>query len=158
MIRPERYGFRSFDRQWIIPDGRVINQPNPTLWENHSSQQVYMTALHLYAPSTGPAVTFSAAIPDLDHYKGSFGGRAFPLWADRRAKAPNLKSGLLRELADALGIAVSAPDLMAYFAAVAAHPAYTARFRSDLVQPGLRIPMTADARLFTDRLSTLGER
>ena len=47
-------------------------------------------------------------------------------------------------------VAVSAPDLMAYFAAVAAHPAYTARFRSDLVQPGLRIPMTADARLFAE--------
>ena len=99
---------------------------------------------------SGPAVTFSASIPDLHHYKGSFGGRVFPLWADRRAEAPNLKSGLLRELADALGVAVSAPDLMAYFAAVAAHPAYTVRFRSDLVQPGLRLPMTADASLFAE--------
>ena len=35
-IAPARYGFRSFDRQWIIPDGRVINQPNPTLWETFS--------------------------------------------------------------------------------------------------------------------------
>ena len=29
---PQRYAFRSFDRQWIIPDSRVINQPNPELW------------------------------------------------------------------------------------------------------------------------------
>ncbi len=150
MIHPARYGFRSFDRQWIIPDGRLINQPNPTLWENHSDRQVYLTALQAHAPTTGPAVTFSAAIPDLDHYKGSFGGRAFPLWADRHAQEPNLKSGLLREMAEALGIAVSAPDLMAYFAAIAAHPAYTARFRSDLVQPGLRFPITADASLFAE--------
>lgn len=28
-----RYGFRSFDRQWIVPDIRVINRPNPKLWE-----------------------------------------------------------------------------------------------------------------------------
>ena len=95
-------------------------------------------------------MTFSAAIPDLDHYKGSFGGRVFPLWADREQRTPNLKAGLLREVAEALGVAVSAPDLMAYFAAVAAHPAYTARFRSDLVQPGLRFPMTADASLFAE--------
>ena len=149
-VRPVRYGYRSFDRQWIIPDGRVINQPNPTLWENHSSQQVYLTALQAHAPTTGPAVTFTAAIPDLHHYKGSFGGRAFPLWADREVKAPNFKAGLLHEVALSLGIPVSAPDLMAYFAAVASHPAYTVRFRSDLVQPGLRFPITADASLFAE--------
>lgn len=147
VIQPVQYGFRSFDRQWIIPDGRVINRPNPTLWENHSSGQVYMTALQQHALTSGPAVTFSAAIPDLHHYNGR-GGRVFPLWADRRAQAPNLKEVLLREMVVALDIAVTAPDLMAYFAAVAAHPAYTARFRSDLVQPGLRFPMTADASLF----------
>ena len=146
-IRPARYGFRSFDRQWIIPDGRLINQPNPTLWESYSGQQIYLTALRAHAPTTGPAVTFSAAIPDLDHYHGR-GGRIFPLWADRRAQSSNLKAGLLRAIGEALEVAVSAPDLMAYFAAVAAHPAYTARFRSDLVQPGLRLPLTTDATLF----------
>ena len=44
-ITPIRYGFRSFDRQWIIPDNRLINQPNPELWESHSEHQVYLTAL-----------------------------------------------------------------------------------------------------------------
>ena len=149
MIRPVRYGYRSFDRQWIIPDGRVINQPNPTLWEIHSGQQVYMTALHRTAPTTGPAVTFSSAIPDLDHYNGR-GGRVFPLWTDRQQGSPNLKAGLLREMASTLGGPVSGPDLMAYFAAVAAHPAYAARFQTDLVQPGLRFPLTADASMFAE--------
>ena len=59
---------------------------------------------------------------------------------------------MLREVAGALGVAVSALDLMAYFAAVAAHPAYTARFRPDLVQPGLHIPMTAEASLFAEAI------
>jgi hypothetical protein len=40
IIEPTRYGFRSFDRQWIIPDARLINQPNPTLWNAHSPRQV----------------------------------------------------------------------------------------------------------------------
>ena len=150
VIRPVRYGHRSFDRQWIIPDGRLINRPNPTLWETHSSQQIYMTALHRTAPTTGPAVTFSSAVPDLDHYKGSFGGRVFPLWSDRQKEMPNLKAGLLEEMASTLEVPVSGPDLMAYFAAVAAHPAYAARFQTDLVQPGLFFPLTADTSLFAE--------
>ncbi len=81
MVAPVRYGFRSFDRQWIIPDNRLLNRPNPTLWETHSQRQVYLTALMQHAPTDGPAVTFTGSIPDLHHYKGSFGGRAFPLWA-----------------------------------------------------------------------------
>ena len=149
VIRPVRYGHRSFDRQWIIPDGRLINQPNPTLWETHSSRQVYMTALQAHALTAGPAITFSASIPDLHHYNGR-GGRVFPLWLDREHRTPNLKASLLNEVTEVLRLAVGAPELMAYFAAVAAHPAYTARFRSDLVQPGLRVPMTAAASLFTE--------
>src|SRR6516225_8867369 len=76
-VRPVRYGFRSFDRQWIIPDNRLINRPNPTLWEHHSSKQLYLTALMQHSPRGGPAVTFTSIIPDLHHYKGSFGGRTF---------------------------------------------------------------------------------
>ncbi len=44
---------------------------------------------------------------------------------------------------------------MAYIAAVAAHPAFTDRFREDLAQPGLRIPLTADGKLFA-RAAKLG--
>lgn len=56
---------------------------------------------------------------------------------------------------------------MAYIAAVASHPAYTARFAADLAQPGLRIPLTADAATFAAAvdlgrsviwLQTFGER
>lgn len=151
VIEPVSYAYRSFDRQWIIPDARVINQPNPTLWENHSNQQVYMTAQNQHAPSAGPSVTFTAAIPDLHHYNGR-GGRVFPLWADRRGQKPNVKAGVLRELAVTLGMQVSVTDLMAYFAAVAAHPAYTARFQSDLVQPGIRFPVTAEPSLFREAI------
>ena len=149
VVAPVRYGYRSFDRQWIIPDGRLINRPNPTLWKIHSGQQVYMTALQAHALTAGPAITFSAVIPDLHHYNGR-GGRVFPLWADRQNRTPNLKGGLLREVTETLGVTVSAPDLMAYFAAVAAHPAYTARFQVDLVQPGLRFPMTRETSLFVE--------
>ncbi|MGI8861009.1 MAG: type ISP restriction/modification enzyme, partial [Rubrobacteraceae bacterium] len=166
-IPPVRYGFRSFDRQWIIPDNRVINQPNPKLWASHSKHQVYLTALARTSPSAGPALTFTESIPDLDHYKGSFGGRAFPLWRDREAGAPNLPPNLLAYLGERYERTVGAEDFMAYIAAVAAHPAFAERFGEDLVQPGLRIPLTADGDTFTEAaglgreiiwLHTFGER
>ena len=167
LVEPVRYGFRSFDRQWIMPDSRLLNQPNPTLWAIHSGRQVYLTALMQHTPIGGPAITFTGLIPDLHHYKGSFGGRAFPLFADAQASQSNVQPGVLTALAAAYGQTVTGEDVLAYIAAVAAHPAYIARFASDLVQPGLRIPLTADAVCFADAarigreviwLHTFGER
>jgi hypothetical protein len=148
VVKPIRYGFLSFDRQWIIPDNRLLNRPNPTLWENYSNQQVYLTALLAHSPANGPAITFTCLIPDLHHYKGSFGGRAFLLWANRPASEPNIKPALMRAMEKSYNRPVTAEEVLAYLAALAAHPAYTERFRPDLVQPGLRIPIAGDGTLF----------
>lgn len=149
-IAPTRYAFRTLDRQWIIPDARLINQPNPTLWESHSARQVFLTALDAHSPTSGPAVSICGLVPDLHHYKGSFGGRVFPLWRDAAATEPNVKPALLAALAARFGEPVSALDVMAYIAALLAHPAFTARFAEDLRQPGLRVPLTANAELFRE--------
>ena len=150
VVIPVRYAFRSFDRQWIIPDHRLLSRARPKLWEAHFEKQVYLTALEAHAPESGPAVTFGAVIPDNDHYKGSFGGRVFPLWRDRAATEPNVSPALLMALAALQGQEVGAEDVMAYIAAVLAHPAFTARFAPDLVRPGLRVPVTADPALFAE--------
>ena len=97
----------------------------------------------------------SALIPDLHHYKGSFGGRVYPLWADAQATQSNVRADVLQALAKAHGAPVAPEDLVAYIAAVMAHPAFTARFRADLVRPGLRVPLTADRTLF-DEAAALG--
>jgi hypothetical protein len=166
-LPPARYGYRSFDRQWIIPDNRLINQPNPELWQVRSDRQVYLTALSRTSPSSGPSLTFTAGVPDLDHYKGSFGGRVFPLWSDQNAPVPNLPPKLLTFLTQKYGAEVTAEDLVAYIAAIAAHPAFTARFQEDLSTPGLRIPLTGDGPTFAQAadlgriviwLHTFGER
>ena len=147
VVAPSRYAFRSFDRQWIIPDNRLLNRPNPSLWEGMSLYQVYLTALERIAPTSGPAISLTGLAPDLDHYSGR-GGRIFPLWADAAATQPNVSLDILVHLSEAYGHAITAPDLMAYIAAVLAHPAFTAHFAKDLKQPGLRVPMTADEGLF----------
>src|SRR5262249_42647954 len=101
--------------------------------------------------------TFSAAIPDLDHYKGSFGGRVFPLWRDGAATTPNLPPKLMEFLATKYKTSVAAEDFLAYLAGVAANPADTARIQKDLAQPGLRIRVTARPKLFTKAVE-LGRR
>jgi hypothetical protein len=92
----------------------------------------------------------------LHHYNGR-GGRAFPFWADSAAATPNINATVLAALSSAIAAPVSAPDLLAYIAAVAAHPAYVTRFAPDLVQPGLRIPLATDAALFAEA-ARLGSR
>jgi hypothetical protein len=144
-----RYGYRSFDRQWILRDARLINDVRPQLWAILSHQQVFLTGIEAHSPSSGPAITFTELVPDLHHYKGSFGGRVFPLWADAGANRSNIAPAILAHLAETYGYEVTTPDLMAYLAAVMAHPAFTARFAKDLKQPGLRVSMTAAADLFT---------
>lgn len=135
-------------------------------WESHSNRQVYVTALSRTSLPAGPAVTLTGLIPDLDHYNGR-GGRVFLLWRDAAATMPNVRPNLPAFLAKRYGRPVTAEDVLAYVAAVAAHPAYTSRFKTDLVTPGLRIPFTADAQTFADAvavgrevvwLHTLGER
>jgi len=152
-VAPVAYAFRSFDRQWIVPDIRLINRPNPRLWELRSNQQVFITAFTEESPSGGPALTLTGLVPDLHHYKGSFGGRVFPLWADAAAQHPNLRPALLAQLSSSYGRPVGAEDLFAYIAAVAAQPGYVERFRADLATPGLRIPLTADAALFGEAVA-----
>lgn len=152
VVTPTHYAFRSFDRQWIIPDARLINRPNPALWEGYSTNQVFLAALDRTAPSIGPAVSMAGAIPDLDHYNGR-GGRVFPLWRDAAATRSNIGPAVLAALSEAYGASVAPEDVMAYVAALLAHPAFTARFQSDLVQPGLRVPLTADAALFAEAVA-----
>lgn len=147
-IAPIRYAYRSFDRQWIIPDVRLINQPNPTLWELRSDQQIFITAVARKTQKSGPALTVTDLIPDLDHYRGSFGGRVFPLWLDAAATQSNLRPNLVGALSKRYGKSLTAEDVFAYIVGIAASPAYTARFQNDLTTPGLRIPITADANTF----------
>lgn len=157
LVTPIRYGFRSFDRQWIIPDNRLLNRPNPKLWQWRSDRQISMTALMVKSPTAGPAVTITSFISDMDHYKGSFGGRVFSLWADAQASKANLAASVVDQLGTQLGKPVTAEDLFAYIAGIAAHPGYTQRFATHLATPGLRIPLTADAVLFVEAVA-LGRR
>jgi hypothetical protein len=154
---PTRYAYRSFDRQWIIPDLRVLTQPTAKLWSTYSDGQLFITAFTEESPKSGPALTIAGLIPDLHHYKGSFGGRVFPLWSDAAATQSNLSPNLVDVLSLRYGKPVTAEDVFAYIAGIAANPVYTTKFQDDLTTPGLRIPITAEADTFA-AVATLGRR
>lgn len=120
-----------------------------------------------FSPTSGPALTFTANPPDKHHYKGSFSGHVFALWKDAAATEANVSPAVVAAFAKAFGAPVDPVDVFAYVTSLLAHPAYTAKFASDLVRPGLRVPLTASAVLFAEaarlgreviRLHTFGER
>jgi hypothetical protein len=78
-----------------------------------------------------------------------------------------VRPNLLSFLGQRWGHKVGADDFVAYLVAVAAHSAFTARFKEDLSTPGLRIPITANRETFEKAveigrqviwLQTFGER
>ena len=63
MPSPIPYAYRSFDRQALIADARLISRPRPNLWGVHSDRQVYLTTLLTQPLSSGPALTAAAQPP-----------------------------------------------------------------------------------------------
>jgi hypothetical protein len=145
----QRYGFRSFNREYIIADSRFLDRPGPGLWEAHGDRQLYLTSLFNHPLGEGPALTASAEIPDLHHFRGSFGAKeVLPLYRDRRGTQPNVAPGLLEAVAGALRCPVTFEDLVAYIYAALAHPAYTSEFSKELENRCVRVPITTDGKLF----------
>ncbi|MFI1584794.1 type ISP restriction/modification enzyme [Embleya sp. NPDC020630] len=144
---PVRVAYRSFDRQWLIPDSRLMEVPRPDLWRVRSSRQIFVSEQNAHPVTGGAGLVFTSLIPDMDHYNGR-SGCVRPLYRDQAGTTPNVAPMLLQVLARRLGTRVPADDLLAYIAGVTAHPGYTMRFQEDLQVPGIRIPLTADPGLW----------
>lgn len=136
------------------PRFEAVNQPNPSIWESYGAKQIYLTAQMDRPPSNGPGATLCSLIPDLHHYAGR-GGRIFALWEDANGKKGNIAYGAMKALTKQHGAAPKPEDVFAYVAALLANPAYTEKFKSDLIRPGLRVPLTANKKLF-DKAANLG--
>lgn len=151
------FGFRSFDRQWIIADGRFLDRPGPPLWNSCSGKQIYLSSLFTQPLSSGPALAVSAEVPDLHYFRGSYGAKdIMPLYRDQAARMPNLHPELIGLLESSLNTRVLPEDIAAYIYAVLAHPGFTDLFDEELSSREVRVPLTADKKLFF-RAVRLGE-
>jgi hypothetical protein len=151
-------GFRSFDRQRIIVDARLISRPRYDLWRVHGRKQVYATSLFNHPLGRGPALTVSSEVPDRHHLRGSYGGKdVIPLYRAADASKANILPGLLALLGNALERKISAEDFLAYVYGVLAQPAFTARFAKQLETREVRVPITKNAVLF-EQVCNIGGR
>ena len=106
----------------------------------------------------GPAAVATAAVPDLHHFRGSFGGKhVIPLWRNAEATEPNVTGGLLEAVSAIHGAQVSAKRLFAYTYGILSQPEYVRRFWDELELPPPRLPITKDSDLFA-RVADHGER
>jgi predicted helicase len=153
-----RYAYRSFDRQFIFADARLLDRPSPSIWRAHGERQVYLTSLTAHPLGAGPALTVCSLIPDLCHFRGSFGAKdTIPLYRAADATESNILPVLLDLVGKAYKRKVTPEDFLAYVYGAMAHPAYTDRFFEELETRELRVPITKDAALF-EKVCEIGAR
>ncbi|MGQ0464564.1 MAG: type ISP restriction/modification enzyme [Sporichthyaceae bacterium] len=157
------YGYRSFDRQWALRDPRLAALERPALWASLSDRQVFLLTKPTFRLGLGPAAVVSVGVPDLDHFRGSFGGKdVVPLYRDAMG-TPNADPTLLAALTathravDPAAPSVTVERLFAYVFGILAGTDYTQRFHDALETPGPRIPVAADPVLF-EAMAAHGER
>jgi hypothetical protein len=142
---PVRIGYRAFDRQWVLPDSRLMDMPRRDLWAARRPGQVFIIEQHSQPISGGPGLVFSGPVPDF-HLFNARGGRTLPLL--HPDGSANLAPGLLDALEARFETAVCPAEVLAYVAAVVAHPNFTNTFADELTTPGIRVPITRDPALW----------
>lgn len=146
-------GYRSFDRQYILADSRLLHMPSPKLWEHRVPKQIFIVEQHARHPQAGPGLYFDAFIPDMNAFNNR-GGRAHPVL--NVSGASNLTESAAQMLRERFGD--NAPgDLVYYLAALTGHPGYVRTFDEPLQQAGIRVPLTADPALW-ERAVQLGKQ
>lgn len=148
-----RFTFRSFDRQWIIADRRVLDRPREPLWEAQQPGQVYLVEQHSIHPRAGAGVHFSSLMPDTNAFNNR-GGRTLPML--HPSGKFNLAEGLVESLTHSLGTPVEGDHITQYVAAVVSHPQFVEQFTDELHTPGIRVPITAQLEIW-DRAVALGK-
>lgn len=151
MLKPIRYGYRSFDRQYALPDSRVNDRPRPPLWDSFSSEQLFLVNLTSTALGDGPAVTLSPYVPDMDFFRGSYGAKNIhPLYRTAGVTQPNISTSLQTALETTYGREVEPFEIAAYVVGLLGTSAYTKRFADELAESVAHVPFTADFDLFSE--------
>lgn len=151
-----RVGYRAFDRQWVIPDARLIATERPPLWAARLPEQIFVLEQSAHPIDNGPALLFSALIPDM-HAFNNRGGRTLPMLHPDGTS--NSAPGFLDSMRSKLGKSreIPASEVLSYVAGVTAHGGFSETFADELSTPGVRVPLTGDQGLW-DEAVALGEK
>lgn len=145
-----RYGWRSFDRHWIIEDPRLLRTESPSLWQSRSDSQIFLAVPGKESIGPGPTATISIDVPDYHFVRGRGGNDILPLYRDAEAVVPNITDGLREYLAVEIGVTegVTPESLLAYVYAILSTPNFQSMFAEELVTPGVRVPITRSLALW----------
>ncbi len=164
-----RYAYRSFDREWCMPDGRLGDYLRPQLWGCSSDQQIYFQTLVMSPLGAGPALMAFADVPDCHAFRGRGDKGVMPLWRDAARTSSNVASGVLELLRKELRAGIEPEDVAAYVYGILGTGAYSDRFAKEVaaLTTGPRIPITKDVGCFDETVAlgrdligwhTFGER
>ncbi|MGP4004670.1 type ISP restriction/modification enzyme [Streptomyces sp. 8N706] len=142
---PVRVLHGPFDRQWLIPDHRLIDAARPELWRVADERQIFTVEQGHVPQAPGPVLVFSALLPD-GRSPAARPGRIRPLHRRPGGREPNLAPGLPEHLARRLDRPVPAEDFLAWVAAAAVR-------RPD----GCAVPLTGSAAVWEEGVA-LGRR
>nr|WP_051722374.1 type ISP restriction/modification enzyme [Streptomyces albus] len=160
---PVRILHAPFDRQWLIPDQRLLDAARPELWRVADEHQLFVVEpgaaprSPASARAGGPGgpggadvpeeepLVFSALLPEGRSPAGR-PGRIRPLFRRPGGREPNLAPGLTELLTERLGVPVDAVDVLAWTAAAA-------RPRGE----GRSVPLPLSAEVWRDGVA-LGRR
>lgn len=151
MVEPLRYGYRSFDREWIIPDSRVSDRPRPELWSVRSDKQLFLGTLTSTKLGKGPALVATPYVPDLDFFRNRGARDIFPMWRDAAATMGNISPAVKRTLETSLGN-LTVADIFAYAYGICSTSAFSATFGAFLSEQAgpLRLPITKERAIFEE--------
>jgi hypothetical protein len=113
---PVRIQHGAHDRQWLIPDHRLIDAARPELWRVADDRQIFAVEQAYLPEVREPAMAFCALLPDGRSPAGR-PGRIRPLFRQPGGRDPNLAPGLLDHLSALLAVEVDAEDMLAWIAA-----------------------------------------
>ncbi|MFJ3703573.1 MULTISPECIES: type ISP restriction/modification enzyme [Streptomyces] len=115
---PVRILHGPFDKQWLIPDHRLLDAARPELWRVADGHQIFAVE-HGYVPQDdGPCLSATALLPD-GHSPAGRPGRTRPLHRRPGGQEPNLAPGLTALLSERYGAPVTAESVLAWILAAA---------------------------------------
>ncbi|MCI0384818.1 type ISP restriction/modification enzyme [Streptomyces sp. CNQ085] len=126
-----------YDRQWLIPDHRLLDAARPELWRVADDRQILLVEPPAGPRSPVPEPVFTELLPV--GAAASRTGRVRPLYRRPGGREPNLAPGLPGLLAGVLGTPVTAEDVLAWTAAAAR-----------TVPGGRAVPLTADREVWEE--------
>jgi hypothetical protein len=143
-----RYTYRPFDTQWCLFDPRLAKTESPSLWNSRSDEQIFLVTKPNAVLGSGPAAHVSRFVPDM-HAFFSGGKDVIPLYRTSTGEE-NINNEGLRYLREKLSSELSARELFAYAFGILAGTNYVEKFSRELENPGPRLPITNDIRLFKE--------